>query len=206
MRNLKQVLENDYGLDLTGWTLTYAGDISSDGNVIVGVGTNPDGDTEGWIAVLDPGEAARVANFTVTTGAHVSGNTADLRESDNEFLKIDAAFIEGGNPPYLMILEVKLRTQVVDPESLHILVEGKLSPNGGTAKLYLRNWTQGGWTLISNEPIGKTEMIQKVGGLNVNRYINGSGIIRLRIQHSKTTSSNGDPFRSLIDHVQALVR
>lgn len=48
MRSLKEVLESDYDLDLTGWTLVAALDISSDGRVIVGFGTNPNGDTEGW--------------------------------------------------------------------------------------------------------------------------------------------------------------
>jgi len=171
-------------------------------------GPNAGGD-DAWLALYAGGgigTPARVANFTVQTGAHISGNTADLRESDNERLKVDAEFIEGGNPPYLMILEVKLKSQVIDPTDLHVLVEGKLSQNGGTAKLYLRNWAQGGWTRIATDPIGKTEMIQKVGGLDPAKYINASGVMKLRIRHQKTTSSNGDPFRSLIDHVQALVR
>ena len=45
MRHLKTVLINDFdlGSDLEGWTLTFARAISSDGLVIVGEGTNPDG-------------------------------------------------------------------------------------------------------------------------------------------------------------------
>ncbi|MCP4611921.1 MAG: hypothetical protein GY845_24735 [Planctomycetes bacterium] len=54
IRNLKSVLENDYGLDLTGWILKDATAISADGTTIVGYGTNADGNREGWIAVLDP--------------------------------------------------------------------------------------------------------------------------------------------------------
>ncbi len=151
-----------------------------------------------------PSEAS-VRSFTVQTGTHISGNTANLRDADNDYLKIDADFISGGEPPYVMIVEVKLKTSEVDLTDLSILVEGKLSQNGGTAKLFLRNWAQGGWTRIATNPIGKTEMIQTVGGLDPDKFINASGIIKLRIQHQKTTSSNGDPFRSLIDHVQALV-
>lgn len=56
MRELKQELEDDYGLDLTGWTLTQAtaiSDINVAGEVtIVGSGENPSGDSEGWVAVL----------------------------------------------------------------------------------------------------------------------------------------------------------
>ena len=52
MQNLKTVLVNDYGLNLTGWTLTEAKGISADGKVIVGYGTNPSGQTEAWFANL----------------------------------------------------------------------------------------------------------------------------------------------------------
>mgnify|MGYP006193284809 CR=1 FL=1 len=53
MRSLKQVLTNDYGLNLNGWDLTSANAISADGLTIVGFGTNPLGQSEAWIARLD---------------------------------------------------------------------------------------------------------------------------------------------------------
>jgi len=49
MRSLRDVLENDYGLDLTDWRLIEATGISDDGFTIVGHGRNPDGNIEGWI-------------------------------------------------------------------------------------------------------------------------------------------------------------
>ena len=50
MLNLRDLLVNTYGLDLTDWTLREATSISEDGMTIVGYGTNPDGQTEAWIA------------------------------------------------------------------------------------------------------------------------------------------------------------
>ena len=52
MRNLREVLINDHGLNLTGWTLTSALDVSADGLTIVGAGINPDGFDEAWVATI----------------------------------------------------------------------------------------------------------------------------------------------------------
>lgn len=52
MRSVQDVLELSYGLDLNGWTLQYATGISDDCRSLVGVGTNPAGDAEAWLAVL----------------------------------------------------------------------------------------------------------------------------------------------------------
>jgi probable HAF family extracellular repeat protein len=49
MRDLRQMLIEDFGLDLDGWSLRMAAGISDDGSVIVGWGKNPAGHTEGWI-------------------------------------------------------------------------------------------------------------------------------------------------------------
>ena len=51
-RELKYVLESEYGLDLTGWSLEKASGMSADGLVIVGSGVNPDGRKEAWMANL----------------------------------------------------------------------------------------------------------------------------------------------------------
>lgn len=52
MRSLHDVLTTDLGLDLTGWTLVQASDVSADGRTIVGYGINPSGDIEAWVAVI----------------------------------------------------------------------------------------------------------------------------------------------------------
>ncbi len=52
MRNLRDVPVGDFGLDLTGWTLSIANGISVNGLTIVGQGTNPNGNTEARIAVV----------------------------------------------------------------------------------------------------------------------------------------------------------
>jgi probable HAF family extracellular repeat protein len=66
MRNLQSVLATDYGLDLTGWKLTSAVDISDDGLVIAGNGINPLGQEEGWVVRLEAiPEPATLALFVL---------------------------------------------------------------------------------------------------------------------------------------------
>ena len=53
VRNLREVLTNDFGLDLTGWRLEAASGVSDDGLTIVGVGYNPNGVLKAWRAHVD---------------------------------------------------------------------------------------------------------------------------------------------------------
>ena len=56
VRSLKELLTVDYNLDLDGWELASAQDITPDGTTIVGYGLNPDGQMEAWmISGLDLG-------------------------------------------------------------------------------------------------------------------------------------------------------
>jgi probable HAF family extracellular repeat protein len=52
IRQLKAVLENDFGFDLTGWEMNEARGISADGMTIVGTSRNPAGNYEAYIAHL----------------------------------------------------------------------------------------------------------------------------------------------------------
>jgi hypothetical protein len=50
VRNLQEYLVEELGLDLAGWQLLQARRISDDGHTIVGMGINPDGAYEPWVA------------------------------------------------------------------------------------------------------------------------------------------------------------
>lgn len=51
LREVKDYLEQDFGIDLTGWRLRWS-HISDDGMTLAGYGWNPDGDPESWIATI----------------------------------------------------------------------------------------------------------------------------------------------------------
>lgn len=52
LRNLRDLLIAECGLDLRGWTLASATGVSADGRTIVGTGVDPEGNTEAWMAVI----------------------------------------------------------------------------------------------------------------------------------------------------------
>lgn len=67
MRSVRDLLTNEYGLDLAGWSLTDATGVSADGRTIVGNGTNPSGGGA-WIALLDadaPGVTLRAGDLVI---------------------------------------------------------------------------------------------------------------------------------------------
>ncbi|NEQ62731.1 MAG: PEP-CTERM sorting domain-containing protein [Moorea sp. SIO4A1] len=67
MRSLIQLLANDFSLDVSDWTNLTVADISADGSTIVGVGNNPEGALEGWVANLDS-EQTQVPEATPVLG------------------------------------------------------------------------------------------------------------------------------------------
>jgi hypothetical protein len=52
MRSLRDVLEEDLLIDLTGWTLDKPPVISSDGTTVIALATNPDGDVEAFVSYV----------------------------------------------------------------------------------------------------------------------------------------------------------
>lgn len=52
MRDVRQMLTDEYGIDMTGWWLGRVTAISYDGTIFGGHGINPEGDEEGWIVTI----------------------------------------------------------------------------------------------------------------------------------------------------------
>ncbi|GCL47825.1 PEP-CTERM sorting domain-containing protein [Microcystis aeruginosa] len=86
MRSLQEVLTNDYGLNLTGWTLRGATAISADGLSIVGTGTNPNGNTEAWLANLagSPPSQAAITGFNLSQFADYT-QTSNAQPNSGSF-------------------------------------------------------------------------------------------------------------------------
>lgn len=69
-------LVSDFGLNLSGWTLTGAVGISDDGTRIVGAGIDPAGAQESWLVTIpEPGSGLLLlAAFAFLRGRDHKGN------------------------------------------------------------------------------------------------------------------------------------
>jgi probable HAF family extracellular repeat protein len=52
MRSLRDILEEDLGVDLTDWTLDKPPVMSADGNTMIALATNPDGEVEAFVSYV----------------------------------------------------------------------------------------------------------------------------------------------------------
>ncbi len=95
MRNLKTVLENDLGLDLTGWTLIKANSISNDGLKIAGWGTNPSGQTEAWLADLTTNKTDQTITFSPIGDRNVEDSPFLIQAEATSGLPVSFSVIEG---------------------------------------------------------------------------------------------------------------
>jgi probable HAF family extracellular repeat protein len=68
MRALEEVLVDEYGLDLGGWSSLLVAAISADGRTLVGSGVNPDRGNEAWVAVLDHSVPEPATGLLVSLG------------------------------------------------------------------------------------------------------------------------------------------
>ncbi|MBT8462259.1 MAG: hypothetical protein KJO44_07010 [Gemmatimonadetes bacterium] len=88
MHDLNVVLRA-MGIDLTGWTLVSARDVSADGRTIVGFGLGPSG-LEAWIAVIpEPGTALLIG---VGLMALARARASSVRDSRADFWSPEATF------------------------------------------------------------------------------------------------------------------
>lgn len=88
-RLLKTILLQEYGIDLSGWLVINANDISADGSTIIGSAINPSAHFEGFAAKIDIVNTPPVANAgtdqTVFPGTEVALDGSNSTDPDGDF-------------------------------------------------------------------------------------------------------------------------
>jgi probable HAF family extracellular repeat protein len=90
MRSIKEVLVIDFGLDITGWTLSNATGISDDGLTVVGYGINPLGYTEAWVVTISEPTPLPIANadgpYTIYVGDTLTLDASGSTDEHNNIV------------------------------------------------------------------------------------------------------------------------
>jgi len=131
IRNLKTVLQTEYGLNLTGWTLEVANAITPDGKIIVGTGINPSGKKEAFHVVLGNSvTSAKTISDKIEFYPNPAKNTIQIKYPSLSTQNIEYKIIDLTGKT---VLQGKLTNNTVNITSLskglHIL---KMNINGVT--------------------------------------------------------------------------
>ena len=95
MRNVQAILESRFGIDLTGWSLLGASGISDDARTIVGVGENPSGNREAWLARVAATVPGDIDGNAVVTLGDLAGFVAVLLGQDVDWVHVIVADMNG---------------------------------------------------------------------------------------------------------------
>ena len=152
MMNLREVLIDDYGLDLSGWILSQAVAISDDGLTIAGNGRNPDNHNDGWVVNLS--DSVPIPDSIVSTT--ISGVNIRVNKSELSFV-IKGLFIgsdidiEGGT----LIVQIGAYQEIIEPNNPGITIK--------LGKSYQYKGSKGGITKAKFDYIKQTFMITGKG-------------------------------------------
>ena len=96
MQSLQDILTDDLGLDLDGWSQLQVRDISKDGSTVGGIAVNPEGNVEGWVARFRPKLVKGTRRADRLVGTHKRDRLLGLKGRDLLLGKREDDYLDGG--------------------------------------------------------------------------------------------------------------
>ena len=136
-----------------------------------------------WASGSEPTEnRAELTSFIFSFGSHVSGDLADLTASDDVYLVGQSQFGFIATEPNILTLTI-VATAPASATQIELTVESKLNNAGGTARIRMKNWTNGGtFEEVRTYATGLNETVETVTGLNADELIHDTDG-RIELQH-----------------------
>lgn len=234
MRDLQSVLVNEFDVDLTGWQLDSALAVSDDGNVIVGLGRNPNDERSGWVvdltatstgALLDQGSFGPIgtapgfeANFgfggaidqaqTLTVGVAGALEQVDLylrREAQTtEPLLLDIRAVDAGGRPTTNDTGPTVLGSIEIPASEVSLSGDWLEVDVSALGVVVQEGERVALVLQSNQDLGNVAAGYSWRGSEEGELAGGSSFSRFRT--GAWSPSRDDPSRSADLYFRMFVR
>ena len=161
-----------------------------------------DEETFHWMRDNIPPAPVNVADLTgvqMISGTIVSGDIADLQQSDQSYVQTRSDF---GQKQVELIVTATTDTQA--PATLSVLIESRIDQPLGSAELSLRNWTTGQFDSMGQFAIGASETTNWLDEIDAEDYVDGKGEIDLSIKFTNPVPAPAVRFTfdSFIDRVQ----
>lgn len=152
------------------WSLAEASGVSVDGRTIVGLGVNPQGAVEGWIATIEiddtplpppppPADAPETfapASIAVTAGTLVSGNVASLQSSNNAYVTLQAT---ARNP---MQLTLDAQATRAAASQLRFAIETSAQGSATQQEIALFDFNANTWAVVDTRSATTADAIATV--------------------------------------------
>ena len=153
-----------------------------------------------------PAAIAEIDGVSIITGAILEGGVAEIRASDDAFLRTRSGFGETLADLHHMEIEVVATTSVESPASLNLTIESRISEPSGSAQVRMLNHSTSQFDLVRQYALGPADSIEVIADLDSATYISAMGEIEMRIKHIVFVPFLAFTFESFFNWVEIAVR
>jgi len=177
---------------------------------VVGFGQDLEGEIyllsfNGVIYRVVPDETVTLDSFELATGTLLEGDVADLRASDDAFVRTRSGFGQSFTERHLTNLVVRATTAVESPTTIEVAVQSRIDQPLGQGRILLRDWDTGEFDAAGAFVLSAEETVAVFSDLDASRYVSGEGEIELSIRHVVFVPFLAFSFESFFDQVYVVV-
>jgi probable HAF family extracellular repeat protein len=204
MLDLREYLVANGVASVAAWRLVDASGISHDGRTLVGIGRNPAGQGQAWIARIEidetpppaptpsptatprPDEPERIApsGASVLPGTEVAGGLGEIRASDDTYLTIRTA---GARTIQVAFAG---RASRPDVRQLRFSIESAASASRTRREIELFDWVRGGWVTIDRGTASAVDEVVDVRTSKRPARVVEAGTLRVQARVTFTSRRN----------------
>ena len=140
-------------------------------------------------------------DLQILTGALLGGGLPELETSDDQYVHTRSGFGETIVDLHSMEALVSGVTTLDNGTLLNVLIEDRIEDAAGLAQIRLRDWNSNEFEMVGSYPLGNTDQIHELNGLDATRYVSNLGEIDCSIKHLVFVPFLAYTFQSYVDQV-----
>jgi hypothetical protein len=195
-----------FGLYPWNGGLVVGGNFSQVGGLdpVTGVGQGTPIPARG-IATL-AGCGTRLTDIVVVTGNLLTGELEELRSSDDRYIHTRSGFGRTFVDLHHMEAWISAETSIASPATINLTIESRIEHPTGFAQIRLLNHQTQRFELVRQYPLGPTDDVETIAGIDAADYVGPQGEIQLSIKQIVLVPFLAFTFESWIDWVDIEVQ